>query len=181
MKVTPTCIPDVLLVEPQVFGDDRGFFMETWQAAKFAEAGIASAFVQDNHSRSRRGTLRGMHYQLNQPQGKLVRCVVGSVLDVAVDMRRSSPSFGQWVAEVISAENRRQLWVPAGFAHGFLVLSDVADFVYKCTDYYDPSSERSLAWNDPDVGIAWPTEGMDLLLSKKDKEGVPFRDAEYFP
>ncbi len=181
MKAVPTRIPDVLLVEPQVFGDDRGFFMETWQAAKFAEAGIASAFVQDNHSRSRRGTLRGMHYQLNQPQGKLVRCVVGSVLDVAVDMRRSSPSFGQWVAEVISAENRRQLWVPPGFAHGFLVLSDVADFVYKCTDYYDPSSERSLAWNDPDVGISWPTEGMDLLLSKKDKEGVTFRDAEYFP
>lgn len=182
MKVTPTRIPDVVLVEPKVFGDDRGFFMETWQARAFASAGIDVAFVQDNHSRSRLGTLRGLHYQLQQPQGKLVRCVVGSVFDVAVDMRRSSPTFGQWVGEVLSAENRRQLWVPAGFAHGFLVLSESADFVYKCTDYYSPASEHSLAWDDARVGVEWPfPAGVVPLLSKKDSEGKSFADAEYFP
>ena len=182
MKFTPTRIPDVVLVEPKVFGDDRGFFMETWQARTFAAAGIDVAFVQDNHSRSRLGTLRGLHYQLQQPQGKLVRCVMGSVFDVAVDMRRSSPTFGQWVGEVLSAENRRQLWVPAGFAHGFLVLSESADFVYKCTDYYNPASEQSLAWNDARVGVQWPfPEGVLPLLSKKDSEGKSFADAEYFP
>ncbi len=182
MKFTPTRIPEVVLIEPKVFGDDRGFFMETWQAGVFAAAGIDVAFVQDNHSRSRIGTLRGMHYQLQQPQGKLVRCVIGAVFDVAVDMRRSSPTFGQWVGEVLSAENRRQLWVPAGFAHGFLVLSESADFVYKCTDYYNPASERALAWNDPDLAIEWPLgPDVEVLLAKKDLAGVRFRDAEYFP
>lgn len=182
MRVKATRIPDVICIEPDVFGDDRGFFMETWQAKKFAAAGLNLTFVQDNHSRSRLGTLRGLHYQLANPQGKLVRCVIGTVFDVAVDMRRSSPTFGQWVGEILSAENRRQLWVPAGFAHGFLVLSESADFVYKCTDYYDPATERTLAWNDAGVGIDWPIPaGMELLLSKKDGAGVPFRDAECYP
>jgi dTDP-4-dehydrorhamnose 3,5-epimerase len=182
VKFTPTRISDVVLIEPKVFGDDRGFFMETWQARTFATAGIDVAFVQDNHSRSRLGTLRGLHYQLQQPQGKLVRCVLGAVFDVAVDMRRSSPTFGQWVGEVLSAENRRQLWVPAGFAHGFLVLSESADFVYKCTDYYNPASEQSLAWNDAQVGVQWPfPAGVQPLLSKKDSEGKSFADAECFP
>jgi dTDP-4-dehydrorhamnose 3,5-epimerase len=181
MRIVPTRIPDVLLIEPRVFGDDRGFFMETWQARTFAAAGIDVNFVQDNHSRSRLGTLRGLHYQLQQPQGKLVRCVVGAVFDVAVDMRRSSPTFGHWIGEVLSAENRRQLWVPAGFAHGFLVLSDSADFVYKCTDYYNPASEQSLAWNDSHVGVQWPfPPGVEPLLSKKDSEGKSFGDSESF-
>jgi len=182
MKFLPTRIPDVVLIEPQVFGDDRGFFMETWRAEAFSQAGLPATFVQDNHSRSRRGSLRGLHYQLQQPQGKLVRCVLGSVFDVAVDMRRSSPTFGKWVGEVLSAENRRQLWVPAGFAHGFLVLSDSADFVYKCTDYYHPASEQSLAWNDRRVAIQWPfPNGVEPLLSEKDKGGRSFAEAEYFP
>ena len=182
MKFTPTRIPEVVLIEPKVFGDDRGFFMETWQAKTFSEAGIGVDFVQDNHSRSRLGTLRGLHYQLQQPQGKLVRCVIGTVFDVAVDMRRSSPTFGLWVGEVLSAEKRRQLWVPAGFAHGFLVLSESADFVYKCTDYYNPASEQSLAWNDSKVGIEWPfPPGVEALLSKKDSEGKAFAHAETFP
>ena len=182
MRFIPTRISDVLCIEPTVFGDDRGFLMETWQSVKFAAAGIAANFVQDNHSRSRRGTLRGLHYQINHPQGKLVRCVVGSVFDVAVDMRRGSPTFGQWVGEELSAENRRELWVPAGLAHGFLVLSESADFVYKCSDYYDPPSERTLAWNDPEVGIHWPIPpGVEILLSAKDREGVRLRDAECYP
>ena len=182
MKFTPTRIPDVVLIEPQVFGDDRGFFMETWRAQAFSAAGIEAVFVQDNHSRSRLGALRGLHYQLRRPQGKLVRCVIGAVFDVAVDMRRSSPTFGQWVGEVLSAENRRQLWVPAGFAHGFLVLSESADFVYKCTEYYDPASERSVLWNDARVGIDWPLpDGMSPLLSAKDREAAAFDAAEYFP
>ncbi|MEQ1579269.1 MAG: dTDP-4-dehydrorhamnose 3,5-epimerase [Steroidobacteraceae bacterium] len=182
MKFTPTRIPDVVLIEPKVFGDGRGFFMETWQARTFSAAGIAVDFVQDNHSRSRLGALRGLHYQLEQPQGKLVRCVAGEVFDVAVDMRRSSPTFGKWVGEVLSAENRRQLWVPAGFAHGFLVLSESADFVYKCTDYYNPASEQTLAWDDVRVGVKWPLPaGVEPLLSKKDNQGTNFVDAEYFP
>lgn len=182
MKYHPTRIPEVVLIEPQVFGDDRGFFMETWRAEAFAGAGIAADFVQDNHSRSRRGSLRGLHYQLQQPQGKLVRVVIGAVFDVAVDLRRGSPTFGQWVGSVLSADNRLQMWIPPGFAHGFLVLSDTADFVYKCTDYYNPASERVLAWNDPDLGIEWPIEsGMEVLLSKKDLAGASFRDAECFP
>jgi len=182
MKFAPTRIPDVVCIEPAVFGDERGFFMETWQSAKFADAGITAQFVQDNHSRSRRGTLRGLHYQLHRPQGKLVRCALGSVFDVAVDLRRRSPTFGQWVGEELSAENRRQLWVPAGFAHGFLVLSESADFIYKCSDYYDPASERSLAWNDPDIAIRWPIPpGVEVLLSGKDQEGVRLRHAECYP
>ena len=182
MKFTPTRIPDVVLIEPKVFGDDRGFFMETWQAQTFSSAGLELAFVQDNHSRSSLGTLRGLHYQLKNPQGKLVRCVIGSVFDVAVDMRRSSATFGQWVGEVLSAENRRQMWVPVGFAHGFLVLSETADFVYKCTDFYDPAAERCLAWNDTEVAIDWPIPaGSEPLLSSKDRAGVHLRNAEYFP
>jgi len=182
MKFIPTRLQDVVLIEPEVFGDDRGFFMETWQHRKFAAAGLDLHFVQDNHSRSRIGTLRGLHYQLKNPQGKLVRCTIGSVYDVAVDMRRGSSTFGQWVGALLSAENRHQLWVPAGFAHGFLVLSESADFVYKCTDYYDPTSERCLAWNDPQVGINWPiAAGMEVLLSKKDAAGASFHEAEAFP
>lgn len=175
-------IPDVVVIEPEVFGDDRGFFMETWRAEAFASAGIPAHFVQDNHSRSRRGSLRGLHYQLQQPQGKLVRVVIGSVFDVAVDLRKGSATFGQWVGSLLSAENRLQMWIPPGFAHGFLVLSDSADFVYKCTDYYNPTSERVLAWNDPDLAIDWPLgTDMDILLSKKDVAGVRLRDAECFP
>ena len=181
MKFMPTRIPDVVLIEPQVFGDDRGFFMETWRAEAFSQAGLPATFVQDNHSRSRRGSLRGLHYQLQQPQGKLVRVGIGSVFDVAVDLRKGSATFGEWVGAELSAENRLQMWVPPGFAHGFLVLSESADFLYKCTDYYHPASERVLAWNDPDIAIDWPLEpGMDILLSKKDMAGTRFRDAECF-
>ncbi len=182
MKYHPMRIPDVVVIEPGVFGDDRGFFMETWRAESFAQAGIPAHFVQDNHSRSRRGSLRGLHYQLQQPQGKLVRVVIGSVFDVAVDLRKGSATFGQWVGSVLSADNRLQMWIPPGFAHGFLVLSDSADFVYKCTDYYNPSSERVLAWNDPELAIEWPLGAdMEVLLSKKDLAGVRLRDAECFP
>lgn len=182
MRFLPTRIPDVLCIEPTVFGDDRGFFMETWQSAKFAAAGIVATFVQDNHSRSRSGTLRGLHYQLNHPQGKLVQCVAGGVFDVAVDLRRGSSTFGQWVGQELTAENRRELWVPAGFAHGFLVLSESADVAYKCSDYYDPASEKTLAWNDPEVGIRWPLPpGVEILLSAKDQGGVSLRNAECYP
>ncbi len=182
MKYLPTRIPDVVVIEPDVFGDDRGFFMETWRAEAFAIAGIPAPFVQDNHSRSRQGSLRGLHYQLQQPQGKLVRVVIGSVFDVAVDLRKGSRTFGQWVGSVLSADNRLQMWVPPGFAHGFLVLSESADFVYRCTDYYNPASERVLAWNDPDLAIEWPiAANMEVLLSRKDMAGVRFRDAECFP
>ena len=175
-------IPDVVVIEPEVFGDDRGFFMETWREEAFASAGIPAHFVQDNHSRSRRGALRGLHYQLQQPQGKLVRVVIGSVFDVAVDLRKGSATFGQWVGSVLSADNRLQMWIPPGFAHGFLVLSESADFVYKCTDYYNPASERVLAWNDPDLAIDWPLGAdIEVLLSKKDMAGVRLRDAECFP
>ena len=182
MKFTPLAIPDVVLVEPQVFGDARGFFMETWQAARFAEAGIGAAFVQDNHSRSSRGTLRGLHYQLVQTQGKLVRVIAGEVFDVAVDLRRSSPTFGRWVGTALSAENKHLVWIPPGFAHGFYVTSEYAEFVYKCTDYYHPQSERSLLWNDPQIGVAWPVPvGSEPLLSAKDRVGLPLSSAECFP
>lgn len=182
MKVVPTAIPDVLVLEPRVFGDERGFFMEAWRAEWFAAAGLPVTFVQDNHSRSRRGILRGLHYQLGRPQGKLVRCVTGSVFDVAVDLRRSSATFGKWVGEELSEQNRRQMWVPPGFAHGFLVLSDSADFLYKCTDYYDPVSERTLAWDEPSVGVRWPLPvGVDLLLSAKDQAGQLLANAETYP
>jgi dTDP-4-dehydrorhamnose 3,5-epimerase len=180
LTIIPTALPDVLIVEPKVFGDDRGFFYESFNARAFAEAtGIERDFVQDNHSRSVRGVLRGLHYQIRQPQGKLVRVVSGEVFDVAVDMRRSSATFGQWVGVHLSAQNKRQLWIPEGFAHGFLVTSDSAEFLYKTTNYYSPESERSVIWNDPDIGIQWPLEGAPIL-AKKDQDGTPFAAAEYF-
>lgn len=166
MKITPSRIPEVLLVEPDVFGDSRGFFLESWHAQKFAAQGLDVAFVQDNHSRSSRGVLRGLHYQLQQPQGKLVRVVCGAVFDVAVDIRSGSPTFGQWVGAELSGENHRQLYVPPGFAHGFCVLSESADFLYKCTDFYAPQYEQGIRWNDPDIGIDWP--GEDFTISDKD-------------
>lgn len=182
MRFLPTAIPEVCIIEPQVFGDERGFFMETYHRARFAAAGIDADFVQDNHSRSRRGTLRGLHYQIRQAQGKLVRVVQGTVFDVAVDMRRSSPTFGQWVGEILSAENKRQMWVPPGFAHGFYVLSDSADFVYKCTALYAPEHERCVRWDDAELAIAWPlVEGVPPLVSPKDAAGASFRDAECYP
>lgn len=181
MKFLPTKIPEVIIIEPQVFGDERGFFMETWRAERFAEAGITQPFVQDNHSRSRQGILRGLHYQIQQPQGKLVRVVRGEVFDVAVDLRRSSPSFGQWVGVILSEENKKQLWIPPGFAHGFYVVSESADFVYKCTDYYAPEYERSLRWDDPDLAIDWPlVDGRAPQLSDKDAQGLAFSEAEVF-
>ena len=180
MIVTPTAIPDVLVIEPKVFGDARGFFLESWNAQAFAGAGIPAAFVQDNHSRSPRGVLRGLHYQIRQPQGKLVRVVAGEVFDVAVDLRRASPTFGRWVGERLSAENKRMLWIPPGFGHGFLVLSESADFLYKTTDYYAPEHERVIAWNDPDLAIKWPLAGTPTL-SGRDAAGARFRDAEVFP
>jgi len=177
--VTATAVPDVLVVEPKVFGDPRGFFLESWNAKVFAESGIPAAFVQDNHSRSPRGVLRGLHYQIRQPQGKLVRVVAGEVFDVAVDLRRASPTFGRWVGERLSADNKRMLWIPPGFAHGFLVLSESADFLYKTTDYYAPEHERVLAWNDPELGIKWPLAGTPTL-SARDAAGARLRDAELF-
>ncbi|MFT0181105.1 dTDP-4-dehydrorhamnose 3,5-epimerase [Pseudomonas benzopyrenica] len=171
MQVFDTAIPDVKLIEPKVFGDDRGFFLESFQAERYAQqAGITLAFVQDNHSRSARNVLRGLHFQRSKPQGKLVRVVRGEVLDVAVDIRRGSPTFGNVVAEILSEENKRQLWIPPGLAHGFVVLSETADFEYKCTDYYDPSDEGSLIWNDPDLNIDWRVT--DPILSAKDAQGL---------
>jgi dTDP-4-dehydrorhamnose 3,5-epimerase len=180
MNVVRTAIPDVVAIEPKVFGDERGFFLESWNARAFAIAGIRADFVQDNHARSAKNVLRGLHYQIHQPQGKLVRAVVGEVFDVAVDLRRSSPTFGRWVGMNLSADNKRLAWVPAGFAHGYLVLSDVAEVLYKATDYYAPEHERSIAWNDPDLAIAWPLTGVPVL-SAKDAAGVRFRDAEAYP
>ncbi len=165
--VTPTAIPDVLVLEPKVFGDARGFFFESFNARDFAQAtGLEVAFVQDNHSKSAKGVLRGLHYQIEHAQGKLVRVVQGEVFDVAVDLRQSSPTFGQWVGERLSADNKKQLWVPPGFAHGFVVLSESAEFLYKTTDYWYPEHERSLLWNDPAIGIDWPLEGQPLLAAK---------------
>lgn len=182
MKITPTAIPDVLLIEPQVFGDQRGFFMETWNRRKFAEAGLDFDFVQDNHSSSVKGTLRGLHYQLSNPQGKLVRVTAGEVFDVAVDLRKSSPTFGHWEGTILSAENQRLFWVPQGFAHGFLVLSETAEFHYKCTDYYNPTSERCILWDDQDLNISWPmAAGSTPILSAKDSNGCKFTEAELFP
>jgi len=180
VKVTPTAIPDLLILEPRVFGDDRGFFFESFNARRFAElTGVETAFVQDNHSRSARGVLRGLHYQIRQPQGKLVRVVAGEVWDVAVDIRRGSSSFGQWQGAYLSAENKRQLWIPEGFAHGFVVLSESAEFLYKTTDYYAPEHERCIAWNDAELAIDWRYPG-DPVLSEKDRAGARFRDAELF-
>ncbi len=181
MRFMPTAIPDVVVVEPDVFGDARGFFLETWHEAKFREGGIDAEFVQDNHSRSRQGILRGLHYQIERPQGKLVRVVTGRVFDVAVDLRRSSPSFGRWFGEELSEDNHRMLWVPPGFAHGFYVLSESADFVYKCTEFYAPEHERCIRWDDPEVGVDWPIPTHAApLVSAKDADGVAFSEAECF-
>lgn len=181
MEFTKTSLPDVLLIKPHVFGDARGFFMETYQQKVFSEAGIQAEFVQDNHSGSQKGILRGLHYQIQQPQGKLVRVVVGEVFDVAVDLRCSSPTFGKWAGEVLSADNKYILWVPPGFAHGFFVLSDWAEFTYKTTDFYAPQYERTLMWNDPEVGVVWPlADGQTPLLSAKDAVGRSLKEAELF-
>ncbi|WP_218422077.1 dTDP-4-dehydrorhamnose 3,5-epimerase [Stutzerimonas stutzeri] len=181
MKVVETSIPDVLIIEPKVFGDERGFFYESFNAAAFeAATGLKRQFVQDNHSKSQRGVLRGLHYQIQQPQGKLVRVVAGEVFDVAVDLRKSSPSFGRWFGTHLSAQNQRQLWIPEGFAHGFVVLSESAEFLYKTTDYYAPEHERSLLWNDPELGIQWPFD-VAPQLSAKDQAGKLLCDAELFP
>jgi len=181
VKVTPTAIPEVLIIEPKVFGDARGFFYESFNGKAFDEAvGRHVEFVQDNHSRSVKGVLRGLHYQVRQPQGKLVRAVRGSVFDVAVDIRRSSPTFGKWVGVELTEENHKQLWVPAGFAHAFLVLSESADFLYKTTEYYAPAHERCIAWNDVDIGIEWPDIGLAPMLSAKDQAGVSLSKADTF-
>ncbi|GCA93539.1 MULTISPECIES: dTDP-4-dehydrorhamnose 3,5-epimerase [Microcystis] len=181
MKVIPTEIPDVLIIEPQVYGDDRGFFLESFNQKDFREkTGVNTTFVQDNHSMSLKNVLRGLHYQIPNPQGKLVRVVNGSVFDVAVDARKSSPTFGQWVGCVLSAENKRIFWVPEGFAHGFLVLSDRAEFLYKTTNYYYPQYEKTILWNDADLGIDWPLE-TPPILSPKDQAGQPFKSVEVFP
>jgi dTDP-4-dehydrorhamnose 3,5-epimerase len=182
MKVTRTAIPDVLVIEPRVFGDTRGFFLESFNQRVFQEStGLVETFVQDNHSRSTRGVLRGLHYQIERPQGKLVRVVRGAVFDVAVDLRRASPNFGQWVGVELTEDNHKQFWVPAGFAHGFLVLSESADFLYKTTEYYAPEHERCVAWNDPALAIAWPDVGAPPRLSDKDRQGHLLRDAPVFP
>jgi dTDP-4-dehydrorhamnose 3,5-epimerase len=181
MKAGPTALPEVLLIEPKVFGDERGFFFESFNRRTFREiAGIDIDFVQDNHSRSARNVLRGLHYQIQQPQGKLVRVVSGSVFDVVVDLRKSSPRFGECACVVLSAENKSMLWVPPGFAHGFVVTSDYAEFLYKVTDYWAPQYERSLLWNDPELRIPWPLAGAPVL-SNKDADGVPLKLAEVFP
>jgi dTDP-4-dehydrorhamnose 3,5-epimerase len=181
MNVLATAIPDVLLIEPRVFRDDRGYFLETYQARRYAEAGVPGATVQDNLSGSRKGVLRGLHYQRRRPQGKLVSVVAGAVFDVAVDLRRSSPTFGRWVGVELTAESRRQLWVPPGLAHGFYVLSDWAEVLYKVTDYYSPEEERTLLWDDPAVGVRWPlAAGEAPLLSPKDARGLPLDQAELF-
>jgi len=179
MKVTPTEHPEVLLVEPDVFEDARGFFMETFHAAKYHAAGLPDLFRQDNHSRSVAGVLRGLHYQLKHPQGKLMRVVSGAVFDVAVDIRKGSPRFGQWVGVELSGDNRYQLYVPPGFAHGFCVLTEQVDFLYKCTELYDPADEYGIAWDDPGLGIAWPS--MAYLLSEKDKAFPGLRDSQHLP
>ncbi len=182
MKVVQTSIPGVLILEPRVFGDDRGFFLESWNEAELrAASGLDLTFVQDNHSRSRLGVLRGLHYQVRHAQGKLVRVARGRVFDVAVDLRRSSPTFGRWVGVELSDRNQRQLWIPIGFAHGFLVLSEIADFLYKATAYYAPEHERCIIWNDPTVNISWPTENLEPMLSSKDCAGISFSEAEVFP
>jgi len=181
MHIEQSIIPDILIITPQVFGDERGYFMETYRLELFTKAGIPYTFVQDNHSGSKCGILRGLHYQINQPQGKLIRAVLGEVYDVAVDMRRKSPTFGKWVGVVLSASNRLQLWVPPGFAHGFYVLSEWAEIVYKATDYYAPEWERTLHWNDPEVAISWPIlKDQELLVSSKDRIGKLLKEAEVY-
>jgi dTDP-4-dehydrorhamnose 3,5-epimerase len=181
MPIQRTEIPDAIIIEPKVFGDDRGFFYESFNAQRFAEeTGVKAGFVQDNHSKSAQNVLRGLHYQIQNPQGKLVRVVAGEVFDVAVDVRKSSPTFGRWIGVMLSADNKRQLWIPPGFAHGFLVTSASAEFLYKTTDYYAPEHERCIAWNDPAIGIDWPLSG-EPLLSNKDKLGKMLTEAEVFP
>jgi dTDP-4-dehydrorhamnose 3,5-epimerase len=181
MKVTASAVPDVLIIEPRLFGDERGFFYESFNAKAFREAtGVTDEFVQDNHSRSVQGVLRGLHYQIDNPQGKLVRVIAGEVLDVAVDLRRSSPTFGQWASVVLTAQNNRQVWIPKGFAHGFVVLSETAEFLYKTTDYYNPAAERSLRWDDPTLSIDWQLP-CEPQLSAKDKLGKTLQEADLFP
>jgi dTDP-4-dehydrorhamnose 3,5-epimerase len=181
MQFTRTAIADVVVIDPVIHEDARGFLMETWQERRYRDAGIDARFVQDVHSRSSRNTLSGLHYQIGRPQGKLIRVVRGEVYDVAVDVRRSSSTYGLWVGEYLSAENRRLIWIPPGFAHGFLVLSDTADFEYRMTDYYAPGEERTILWDDPDIGIDWPLpKGFEPLLSAKDLAGVAFREAETY-
>lgn len=180
MRLLPTAIPDCVVIEPAVFGDERGFFLESWNAATFREAGLDLAFVQDNHSRSAKGVLRGLHYQTPNPQGKLLRVVSGAIWDVAVDLRRSSPTFGRWAGVELSAANKRMFWVPPGFAHGFLSLEDGSDVLYKCTAAYSPADEHALLWNDPAVGIDWPLDGAAPQLSARDRAGVPLAEAATF-
>jgi dTDP-4-dehydrorhamnose 3,5-epimerase len=180
MKLTATALPEVLLIEPKVFGDERGFFFESWNERAFADAGIPARFVQDNHSRSAKNVVRGLHYQIRQPQGKLVRVISGEVFDVAVDVRRSSSNFGKWTGVRLSADNKAILWIPPGFAHGFAVLSDTAEFLYKTTDYYAPQFERTILWNDADISVDWPLS-VAPTLSDKDRAGARLRDAEVFP
>ncbi len=180
MQIAPTEIPDVVVFDPKILDDSRGFFFESYNAGTFAQLiGRDVSFVQDNHSRSVKNVLRGLHYQIQQPQGKLIRVILGEIMDVAVDLRRYSPTFGRWTSTKLSAENRRTLWIPPGFAHGFLTLSDIADTLYKATDFYAPVHERTLLWSDPDLGIPWPLNGAPIL-SVKDQTGVPLRDAEYY-
>ncbi|MBI5107769.1 MAG: dTDP-4-dehydrorhamnose 3,5-epimerase [Rhodocyclales bacterium] len=179
MKAIPTAIPDVVLIEPRVFGDDRGFFFESWNQRTLADIGIHAEFVQDNHSRSQKNVLRGLHYQIDHAQGKLVRVTAGSVYDIAVDLRRSSPTFGKWVGFTLSADDKRMAWIPPGFAHGFCVTSDWAEFLYKTTDYWSPADERTLLWNDPQLGIPWPLDG-EPILAAKDKAGTPLNQAETY-
>jgi dTDP-4-dehydrorhamnose 3,5-epimerase len=182
MKFSPTRLSDVVMIEPRVFGDERGFFMETWQKERFSTAGISADFVQDNHSFSRQWVLRGLHYQIRRAQGKLVRVTHGEAFDIVVDMRRSSPTFGQWVGEILSESNRRMLWIPPGFAHGFLALSDQVELMYKCTDYYSPDDERCLLWNDPSVAVDWPlSSGVQPIISTKDAAGSTLEHAELYP
>jgi len=180
VKVEPSILPEVLVITPTVYGDERGFFFESWNEHSFAQAGIRDRFVQDNHSRSARGVLRGLHYQIRQPQGKLLRVAAGEIFDVALDLRKSSASFGRWVSFRLSAQSKQMLWIPPGFAHAFLVLSEFADVLYKATDYYAPAEERTIAWDDPDLAIDWPLEHAPLL-SGKDTHGTRFRDAEMYP
>ena len=181
MNIIPSKLPEVLVIEPRVFGDERGFFFESYNERGFGKiTGKSPHFVQDNHSKSARNVLRGLHYQIRQPQGKLVRVISGEVFDVAVDIRKSSPTFGKWAGELLSAENKRMLWIPEGFAHGFLVLSETAEFLYKTTDYWAPEHERSILWNDPDLAIDWPLAKQSPLLSSKDREARPFGEAELF-
>lgn len=180
MNIVKCAIPGPLIIEPRIFGDDRGFFMESWNAQTFAEAGLDLTFVQDNHSHSQQGVLRGLHFQNPSPQGKLVRVVSGAVFDVAVDLRQSSPHFGQWAGVELSAENKRMFWVPVGFAHGFLTLTDGTDLLYKCTAPYAPQQEHCLAWDDPAVGITWPIDGLNVQLSAKDREGLSLSQVEAF-